>query len=117
LLLESQAKLKANSFNEIAYTLLGTKGKIISTILIVAVQLGFQTAFIFFLTSNLYMILRQGLGLDVPMYVIIIVLFVLLSAFTYSRNIHAFAATHIFADFIVVITLTIIMVYGVISLS
>jgi amino acid permease len=96
---------------------LGTKGKVISNIVIVAGQMSFQVSFLFFKINNLFLILNQGLGWNLPMYAIIIALFVLLSAISYIRNIQVFAMTHIFADLMVMLTLLTIVVYGSISLS
>ena len=117
LLLEVVDKTKARSFTDAAYKILGTKGAVLTNLIITSSQLGFVIAFLYFKIRNTYDILNIGFGLDVSQTWVAVFWFVLLTFFSFIKNIEIFAATHLFGDILVVITLLAVFVQAGIEIS
>lgn len=110
------AKDIPGNFSEIGMKLYGTKGRVAADVSIVLSQVGFVTAYVAFISTSLSEVIQQSTGAKEPInhwY------FGLLCAIIYIplcwvRNIAVFNKTHLFADIIIVIMITSVIVYGII---
>lgn len=117
LLLETRKKLEADSFAEIGEKLFGRLGRALVDICLIASQTGFCCAYVFFIKRNYAKILESQFDWDVDENVIAILCFIGFTLLAFVRKIEVFAKFHLFADIMIVLTITVIVIYGSIELA
>jgi amino acid permease len=90
----------------------GKFGRIAVDISLALSQSGFCCAYVYFIKENFNQILLQQFGVNVDTQIIALACFFLFSLLCYIRKIEIFAATHVFADFMIVIALITISFYA-----
>ena len=123
LLLETNERLKGGSFPEMAFKAYGKPGKIFVEIVLVASQFGFCTAYVYFVGHEIGgaggvidcitasddkcsdgEVMNKWIWMPICMAIYVPLVMV--------RKIEVFAATHVFADIMIILTVLIIMVYA-----
>lgn len=113
LLLEINKKTGLSNYAKIGEHTYGKVGKIYTEVVLWVTQVGFCCAYVFFIKENVHSILMEAFEIDVKTEYIAIACWIMFTMLCYVRKIEKFAVTHIFADAMIVITLVIVMVYGV----
>lgn len=80
-------------------------------------QSGFCCAYVFFIKENIADILRSGFGIDVNSNIFAIICFIGFTLLCFVRKIEIFAKTHVFADLMILLTVTFVVVYGCYALA
>ena len=96
---------------------MGTKGKVMVDIFLSLAQIGFVTAYIYFIVSSLHSVVLDGFGHDVNRIWFGVLCFVIYAPLCLVRKIEKFSITHIFADALILITTVVILIYASINLS
>lgn len=128
LLLQVNEKMGGGSFPEMGFKAYGKPGKLFVEIVLVASQFGFCTAYVYFIASQI-----GGLGgvipcttsdndectggVDLNVWVWLPICMLIYVPLVMVRKIEVFAATHVFADAMIVITLIIIFAYAGMDIS
>ena len=116
LILEVRAELQANSYTDIGIKLFGQRGKVMVSIALALSQIGFTCAYVYFIVFNFHQIFQDSMNVEVNSWVFAIFCLVIFTLLAFVRKIQIFAATHIFADIMIVLTLIYIIVYGAIEM-
>ncbi|CDW90768.1 UNKNOWN [Stylonychia lemnae] len=105
-LLQAKAKTENGSFSDIGFKAIGKPGKIMVDIFLSLSQIGFVTAYIYFITTSLKSVYDEakGDGSDV-------------SVIWFVRKIEKFAWTHLVADGLILLTTIVILIYALLQLS
>jgi amino acid permease len=80
-------------------------------------QSGFCCAYVFFIKENYSDILKSAWEVDVSPTVIAWICFVVFTLLCFVRKIEVFAPTHMFANVMIILTVVIVVVYGVVALG
>ena len=114
LLLEIRKKVNATSYTMIGEKTLGNTGKQLVNIALVGSQLSFVCAYIFFIKNNFASFFNHYTGVDEKSAQLwfAMMCFVIFSLLCWVRKIEVFSATHIFANFMIVLTVIVIVYYG-----
>eukprot|EP00347_Sterkiella_histriomuscorum_P012049 403370085 len=127
-LLQAKAKIQpGGSFSDIGFQAIGKPGKYMVDIFLGLSQIGFVTAYIYFITTSLKSVadeVREQQHQDEPAYksdVSVIwfgaLCFIIYVPLCLVRKIEKFAWTHLIADALILITTIVILVYALIQLS
>lgn len=111
LLLEVRAKIDTKLYTECGQTVYGKKGKILLTFALAASQIGFCMPQFYFILTNSYVFINTVLGINTSKSFLMVFWFVILSGLSYVRKVKIFAMTHVFADFIIFLTMFVIFIY------
>lgn len=120
LLLDTRKKLGGKmSFSEIGEHTWGRTGKILVDVALCASQISFVTAYVYFIVKNLQLIIKEaqtksdGEEHDViNKWLLGIVCFIIYVPLCMIRKVETLAATHLFGDIMIIITLVVIFVYA-----
>lgn len=115
-LIETRRKLGCNSYTQIGYILFGNPGRIITDITLVISQMGFCCAYVYFIKENLHSIFFHAYGVDINTKIFALIFFFVFVFLGWVRKIEVFAATHLFADIMIVLTLLTVIAYGCINI-
>jgi len=117
-LLECKKKTPGDTFSDIGMKAMGLKGKILVDVFLTLAQLGFVTAYIYFIVTSLHDVVYDLTtpNYDTPRIWFGLLCFVIYVPLCLVRKIEKFAFTHIFADALILITTIVIIVYASIQL-
>ena len=113
LLLDIRKKLNLTSYTEIGMKTYGKWAKIAVDIALWGSQSGFCCAYVFFIKENFSQIFSEAFDWDVDPNYIAATSFVVFTLLCFVRKIEKFAITHLFADTMIVLTLVVVVVFGV----
>lgn len=113
LILEVRLKTKSKSYTECGEKVFGNKGRIIVNIPLAASQIGFVCAFLYFILENCTNIVNYALGISISRNLIALIWLAIISSFSLVRRIEIFAPAHLFANIMVIITLSVVITYGI----
>lgn len=117
LLLEIREKTGLSSYSQIGFSSYGTVGKVLTEITLWVTQFGFCCAYTYFIKENVHQILEQAFDVYIKPDVLAIGCWLMFTLLCYVRKIEKFAVTHIFADVMILVTIIIVIVYGVINIK
>lgn len=80
-------------------------------------QIGFVSAYVYFIMVNYNSIGTQALSIDIDRNYFAIFCLFLFAILCFVRKIEVFAITHVFADIMIVLALIIIVIYGCIHME
>ena len=129
LLLEVNDRLGGGSFPEMGFKAYGKVGKVIVEIVLVASQFGFCTAYVYFIASQIggseggviQCVTSDQTdcsnGFDMNKWIWMPICMLIYIPLVMVRKIEVFAAFHVFADIMIIITIIAIFVYAGIDLA
>jgi amino acid permease len=80
-------------------------------------QSGFCCAYVYFIKENYAIILNGLFGWDINPNTLAIFCFILFTLLCYVRKIEVFAATHVFADSMIVLTVIVVVIYAALKIE
>jgi proton-coupled amino acid transporter len=80
-------------------------------------QVGFVSAYAYFVMVNYNSILTEAFGIDIDRNYFAIGCFFIFASLCFVRKIEVFAVTHVFADAMILLAIIIIFYYGAINLQ
>lgn len=125
-LIQARDVLKGGSFSDVAYVALGRPGKYLLEVFLCVMLYGFVIALLYFAIINLKSVADSIFGQEVDIHylgkhslhdVLGVFIFVVATPLTFVRRIEKFAFTHMFADFLVLLTAIVIIVFASIHIS
>ena len=113
-LLECKARTPGGRFSDIGMKAMGLKGKYLVDVFLTLAQLGFVTAYIYFIVTSLHDVVFDltNPNYDTPRIWFGLLCFVIYVPLCLVRKIEKFAWTHILADALILITTIVIIVYA-----
>ncbi|CAI2361779.1 unnamed protein product [Moneuplotes crassus] len=102
------------SYSELGYLAFGAPGKFLCDLAIFASQIGFTFPYFVYIWDNVNLILVKFFEVSLDKWVICAVIFLIFTPLTWVKRIEWFIRWHIFADFLTIIVLGAIMVFGLI---
>jgi proton-coupled amino acid transporter len=117
LLLQVRKITKSSSYSELGLKLYGRVGKGLVDVSLCLSQIGFVSAYVYFIMVNYNAILTEAFKVDIDRNYFAIFCIFLFAALCFVRKIEVFAITHVFADLMIVLALVVIVWYGIINLD
>lgn len=112
LLLDTRAKTGAKSYSEMGTMAYGKVGKISVDIMLILSQSGFCCAYIYFIKENFHQVLLEAFDVNFSTVWLAMISLVGFTLLCWVRKIEIFAATHVFADLMIVLTMIVILTYA-----
>lgn len=116
LLLETRKKV-GGSFSEIGLRTLGVRGKLLVDFMLATSQIGFCTAYVYFICSNLQSLFLNAFNFEISQWWLGVGCIVVYAPLCFVRKIETFAKTHVLADIMIMVTLLAVIIYASISLN
>lgn len=111
LLIETKKKV-GGSYSEIGQRTCGFYGRLGVDVSLAISQIGFTTAYIYFISSNLQTIFLNAFNVQVSQWVFGAFCVIMYTPLCWVRKIEKFNKTHIFADVMILVTLVSIIIYA-----
>ena len=108
---------KSSSYVEIGEKLYGPLGKIFVELSLAGSQIGFVCAYVYFIMVNYNSICTEAFGVDIDRNYFALLCFFMFSMLCFVRKIEVFAATHIFADVMILLAIVTIVSYGSVEIK
>ena len=113
LILQVREDTKSSSYTDIGKKLYGKWGKTGVNIALACSQFGFCCSYIYFIMINISHVFYQAFYVDWDRNSVAMVVLILFGLLVFVRRIEIFASTHIFADVMILLTVIIIMMFGI----
>ena len=113
MLLEVRQRLNAKTYTECGKLIFGTTGEYVVNIALGISQLSFCISFLYFIIGNSVTIFTEVFGLNISKGFVAFLWFLILCSLALIRKVEIFAATYIFADLMVAITLFVVLLYAI----
>lgn len=116
--MEVREVVNANSYCDVGERLYGKAGKAAVNLTVCISQMGFVTAYLYFIMENVQTVIEElSGGTKVNIWWLGLGCFLVFTSLSFVRKIQKFAKTHIFAIIMIVLTVIIIIIYGAINLK